>query len=493
MANFLKKALQAIYRPSPGEMAAMQAQTQAAAQQYINQWLEARVNWFPQSPIYPSVDQHTAVTEGYASNADVYSIISRKAQMAASIPFYVYQVKGKEGKKALREYKTLMSGERLTEEAMQRATMLKLKALEEVAEDDPLNKLLQSPNPEESQSEFLEKCYGFLDITGNIYIYKERLSMGANEGKIRHLQTLPSQWIKIIPDGIAPSLGVAGYMLYLWGEYGIKKEDVIHVKYFNPNYQADGSHLYGMPPLQAGRKTLSRSNSAVDSSTSQFQHGGPAGFVYNEAMQPDEQNAVQMGKMKKLWNNELEGDKNRGKVFFSAGKLGYIQTGLSPVDLQVLESEMYTFRQLCRLFKMPSAVFNDNEHATLNNMDQFYKDAYINGIMPMVIKMRDAYNSFLLPEFTNSGEYFIDADYSNVAVLQQDMKALADMLNTAWWINPDEKREAMKYGATGEEAMNRVYIPSGYSAIEDLTLQADDINASLDEMDKTGTNPYNQA
>lgn len=489
MANFLKKAIQSIAGLNSREVRVMQDQ-QVALQQYINQWLEARVNFFPQAPIYPHVDQHEAVKEGYASNADVYSIISRKAQMAASIPFYVYRVKGAEGKKALREYKTLMSGERLTEQGLQRAAFLRLKALEEVAEDNPLNQILQNPNPQESQAEFLEKCYGFLDITGNTYIYKERLNMGANEGKIKYLTTLPSQWIQILPDGKAPTLGVGGYVLYLWGQYGIKKEDVIHLKYFNPDYQADGSHLYGMPPLRAGAKTLARSNSAVDSSTSQFQHGGPAGFLYNESLTPDDQNNVQMGKIKKMWNDELEGDKNRGKVFFSAGKLGYIQTGLSPVDLKILESEMYTFRQLCRLFKMPSAVFNDNEHATLSNMDQFYKDAYINGIMPMVIRMRDAYNSFLLPEFGDKGEYFIDADYSNVAVLQQDMKALAEMLETAWWINPDEKREAMKYGATGDPNMGIVYIKSGYQPIGDLNIPVDDINNDVTELNKAGLNPY---
>jgi HK97 family phage portal protein len=468
----------------------MQAQMQQSAQLYINQWLEQRVNWFPQAPIYPHIDQSEAVTEGYASNADVYSIISRKSQMAASIPFYVYKVKGAEGKKMLREYKTLMGGERLTERALQRAAFLKVKALEEVAEDNPLNQLLQNPNPEESQAEFLEKCYGFLDITGNAYIYKERLSMGANEGKVKYIQTLPSQFMKIVPDGTAPTLGIAGYIMFLWGEYGIKKENVIHLKYFNPDYQPDGSHLYGMPPLQAGAKTLARSNSAVDSSTAQFQHGGPAGFVYNESIAPDESNAGQVGKMKKLWNNELEGDRNRGKVFFSAGKLGYIQTGLSPVDLKILESEVYTFRQLCRLFKMPSAIFNDNEHSTLANMEQFYKDAYINGVMPMVIKMRDSLNSFLLPEFGEKGEYFIDADYSNVAVLQQDMKALAEMLETAWWINPDEKREAMKYGEMGTPAMQQIYIKSGYQLIEDLSMPAEDISGDVEELNKAGLNPY---
>ena len=444
----------------------------------------------PTMPNYPKIDQKGSVEEGYCKNTDVYSIISRKARMASGIPLYVYRVKGKEGRKRLREYKALMTGEKFTRESIMNAQMIKVKAMEEVEEDHPLNQLLQHPNATTSQAEFMEQCYGFLDITGNTYIYKESPNMGANQGKPKQICTLPSQYMSIVPDVLGPSIGVQGYIFFLWGNIGIEKKDIINIKYFNPDYQPDGSHLYGMPPLRAGAKTLSRSNSAVDSSTAQFQHGGPAGMIYNKSIQPDDQSNQQVGALKKKWEAETWGNMNRGKILFSAGDLGYLQTGLSPVDLQILESEKYTFRQLCRLFNVPSAIFNDNDHATMNNMEQFYKAAYTDGVIPMVVKMRDALNSFLLPDFGGEGEYFIDADYSSIPVLQEDMKTLTEWLDKSWEITPNERRELKKFGRLTDPNMDKVWMPANLSTMEDLTMPAEDISGDLDELDQAKLNPY---
>lgn len=456
---------------------------------YVQQWIDQKgPTWTPVTPVYPKVDQKTAVQKGYCSNADVYSIISRKAKMAAGIPLYVYRVK-KDGKKWLREYKTLMSAEKLTAESVVQAQLYKIKALQEVEDSNPVNKLLQRPNADESQAEFMEKCYGFLDITGNTYIWKERLSMGANEGKPKALYTLPSHYVTIVPDGTFP-VSVAGYMFFLWGEMGLKKEEIIHMKYFNPDYQPDGSHLMGMPPLRAGAKTLAKSDSEEDSATAQFQHGGPAGMLYNESIQPTDQNMTQIGALKKKWEAETWGNKNRGKILFSAGKLGYLQTGLSPVDLQIVESSSMTFRKLCRIWNMPSAIFNDNEHATLNNMEQFYKAAYVDGVIPMVIKMRDALNSFLLPDFGDEGEYFIDADFSNIPVLQVDMKTLTEWLDKSWEITPNERRELKKFGRLNDPNMDKVWMPTNLDTMENISMTTDSIDQDVVDLNKSGLYPY---
>lgn len=444
----------------------------------------------PIMPIYPEFDQQEAVEEGYVSNADVYSIIHRKAVMASSIPLYVYRVKGKEGKKWLREYKTLTSGTKFTRESMLNAQLIKIKAMEEVEEDHPLNKLLLRPNDTDSQSEFLEKCYGFLDITGNAYIFKDKPEMGANAGVTKRLTTLPSPYMEIVPDGVVPNLGIAGYIFNLYGNMSIMKDEIIHLKYFNPDYQPDGSQLYGMAPLRAGRKTLTRSNSEADSVTAQFQHGGPAGIAFNKSI-PNDPTMTQVGALKKKWEQETWGNKNRGKILFSAGDMGYLQMGLSPADLQILESEKITFRKLCRIFNMPSAIFNDNEHATLNNMEQFYRAAYTDGAIPLVIKLRDALNTFLLPEFGDNGEYFIDADYSNIPVLQEDMKTLCEWLDKSPEITLNERREMKKFGRLPDPNMDKVYVPSSWVPLEDLNMPlADSIDQDVEDLNKAGLMPY---
>lgn len=462
---------------------------QQIIQAQVNRYLEQNISWRPALPVYPDIDQRKAVEEGYASNADVYSIVSKKAQMEANIPFYLYKVKGKDGQKALREYKQLLNGDCVTVDAIFKASMLKTKALEQVDDSNDLSKLLANPNPDVSASEFYEYAYGFLNLTGNAYIGKERLSMGANEGKVKYLYTLPSQWMEIVPNGGWP-IAAAGYIFFLWGQQGINAEDVIHLKYFNPVYKQDASFLYGLSPLQAGRKALAKSNSAEDSSVSQYQHGGPAGMVYNESIDPGDINETAVGNLKKKWEAETWGNKNRGKVLFSAGKIGYVQTGLSPVDLGILQSEMPTFRQLCRLWKMPSALYNDSEYATLSNMKEYAKQAYTDGIIPDVIKMRDALNRSLLPDFKMEGQYYIDADFTNVSALQQDMKTLSEWLNLSPEITLNERRELKMFERLPDKNMDKVYVQSSLVPLDDLNMQPEDINTDIDELNKAGMNPY---
>lgn len=458
----------------------------------MQQWMRNGPLTTPVMPIYPEFDQKSAIEDGYATNVDVYSIVNRKAKMAAGIPFYVYRVKSKEGKKFLRDYKAIMStATKLTPEAVVKAQFLKIKALTEVEEDNNLSRLIQRPNETDSQQEFLEKCYGFLDITGNTYILKERPEMGANKGIPRRLNTLPSPYMEILPDGMVPVLGVTGYNFFLYGPIGIEKENIIHIKYFNPDYQPNGSHLYGMPPLRAGNKTLTQSNSEVDSMTAQFQHGGPAGMFYNESITPDEQSMALVGGTKNKWERETYGNKNRGKILFSAGKMGYLQAGLSPADLKILEAGTFTFRKLCNLYNMPSPLFNDNEYSTQSNMEQFYKAAYVDGIIPMVMKLRDAFNSFLLPDFGDDGEYFIDADYSNIPVLQVDMKTLTEWMKESWWLTPNEKREAQKFGRLEDPNMDKVWMPSGYATMEEMSMPpVEPIDQDVEELTKAGFMPY---
>lgn len=461
---------------------------QTIIQAQVNRYLEQNISWRPSMPVYPEIDQRKAIEEGYAGNADVYSIVSKKAQMAANIPFYVYQVK-KDGQKALREYKQLMNGDCLTEEGLFKASLLKTKALEQVDERNELSKLLANPNTYTSASEFFECAYGFLNLTGNAFVGKERLNMGANAGKVKRLYTLPPQWMEIVPNGDWP-ITAAGYILFLWGQQGIPEADVVHIKYFNPVYKQDASFLYGLSPLQAGKKTLAKSNSAEDSSVSQFQHGGPAGMVYNESIDPGDVNEGMVGGLKKKWEAETWGNRNRGKVLFSAGKLGWLQTGLSPVDLGILQSEMPTFRQLCRLWKMPSALFNDSEYATLSNMKEYAKMAYTDAIIPDVIKMRDALNRSLLPDFKMEGQYYIDADFTNVSALQQDMKTLSEWLNLSPEITLNERRELKMFERMPDKNMDKVYVQSSLVPLDDLNMQSDDIGDDVDELNKANLNPY---
>ena len=249
-------------------------------------------------------------------------------------------------------------------------------------------------------------------------------------------------------------------------------KDVIHLKYFNPYFNTNGQQLYGLSPLQAAYRTVQRSNDAKDTSVGMLQNQGPKGILY--ADESNDFGPEQAGKLKEDFYNQY-GTKtqggiiqNAGKILIAGAKLGWVNMGLSPVDLQLLESEKITLRELCNVYGVNSALFNDPDNKTYNNMKEAKKEMLTQVVLPELVLIRDAFNRFFEGEI-GSG-YYIDFDITVFPELQEDMKELSAILSQSWWITPNEKRQAMRYDTVQDDVMNAIYIPAGYLPIDELTM-----------------------
>lgn len=72
----------------------------------------------------------------------------------------------------------------------------------------------------------------------------------------------------------------AGYQLYYGQMWSFDTKEILHDKYFNPQWGVTGGQLYGQSPLRAAAKNLTRSNEAKTAAVASFQNGGPAGVFY---------------------------------------------------------------------------------------------------------------------------------------------------------------------------------------------------------------------
>jgi phage portal protein BeeE len=149
--------------------------------------------------------------------------------------------------------------------------------------------------------------------------------------------------------------------------------------------------------------------------------------------------------------------------------------GLSPVDLQLLESEKITLRELCNVYGVNSALFNDPDNKTYNNMKEAKKEMLTQVVLPELVLIRDAFNRFFEGEIGQG--FYIDFDITVFPELQEDMKELSAILSQSWWITPNEKRQAMRYDTIQEDTMNEIYIPAGYLPVAELTMLQDPRNA----------------
>jgi HK97 family phage portal protein len=408
--------------------------------------------------LYPDLN-YAKFVQDYDNNSEVYSIVKRISKTISTVPFYVYSVKDS---KQLNKYKSMMQNATSGSDVA-KAELTRIKALDEIA-DSPLNKLLETPNPYQSFSELLENMIGYKLITGNSYVWANRLA----NGKVAELVVLPSQYIAIISDGTIN--GVEGYSFTLVGWDTLDAKDVIHLKYFNPYFSTNGQQLYGLSPLQAAYRTVQRSNDAKDTSVGMLQNQGPKGILY--ADESNDFGPEQAGKLKEDFYNQY-GTKNKiiqnaGQILIAGAKLGWVNMGMSPVDLQLLESEKITLRELCNVYGVNSALFNDPDNKTYNNMKEAKKEMLTQVVLPELVLIRDALNRFFAAEMGR--DLYIDFDITVFPELQEDMKELSGILSQSWWITPNEKRQAMRYDTIQEDAMNEIYIPAGYLPVAELTM-----------------------
>lgn len=394
------------------------------------------------------------IKKAYQVNADVYSITSFIAGKVATVPFNLYEIKND---KALLRYKAMSATMRNTQ-----TEILKTKALQAVESDHKILRMLnKAPNEYMTAGEFKFGFTIYRLLTGNSFI---RGFAPENEpGKFVELHLLPSQ--QVSPIGGSMYAPVRAYKLTWDPGNEIDVMDVAHSRYFNPDFEwPTNPHIIGQSPLQAAANIVLQSNSGDEAMTTAFQNGGEAGILYQDGGQ--DLSDAQRDMLQDHIDKKVSGSKNYKQILAASSKLGWLKIGSSPVDLNILEALNATLRRLCNIFHVNSAVFNDPENKSYNNISEARKAAITDAVLPELTAMRDAFNLWLIPgwEKADGKKYFIDYDSSVFPELQANMKETAEWLNVAWWLTPNEKRTQQDYDTLGNE-YDVPFIPVGHAPL----------------------------
>jgi HK97 family phage portal protein len=412
-------------------------------------------------PVYNTANSVANINNGYVGNDDVYSVIRRIARTIAMIPMKVYKVVDDA---AMKEYEFELSKKNYSTAAIVKQQFLKHKALELVDAENPLQKLLDNPNDQYSKTEFREGFHTFLLATGNTFVYAPSLEFGANAGKPAELWLSPTQYMSLQISDTWPRR-VLGYKLQISEIINIPVEEMMHTRYFNPQYNYVGNELFGLSPLTAGSKILDRGDSETDYSVNSFQNSGISGIVYNESVRGEDIEDGALSKMKSDFYNEASGVTNARKLLFQAGKIGYTAIGLSPVDMDVITSMKLTFKKLCNLYGVSDRLFNNDATGSEISVDIAYKDLYTNAALPGAYAERDTYNMHLVPKYNTSKEkYFVDIDITGIAELQDDYKDMAAVYSQLPVMNPAVIGKA--FGWDTDDIKDEWFIKTGYVPID---------------------------
>jgi len=415
--------------------------------------------------IYPPDNVETYIDKGYLFNSVVYSIVSFIAQKAGAIPWGVYEIKND---KALHSYKSANSYNINTK-------IIKTKALVALP-DHELNAIFMKPNILQGWAEFIEQVVGFKLVTGNSYIHMIGPTAGLNKGSIREMWNIPSQIIRpVAGDRMEP---VRGYK-YLDSNEIISPESMIHLKYWTPEY-FNGQNLVGLSPLRASLRLITKSNSSFDSSVGALQNQGAFGII--SAEKDTDLTEEQADMIESRLMEKVGGPANRGKNIVTSATLKWQQMGMSPVDLNIIESDRMDLRALCNVYHVPSELFNDAANKTYSNTKEAGSAVYTNAVLPALNQFRDALNQYI------SGKYpglYCDYDASMISELQDDLQLMTTALAGAWWLTPEERRDIMNFPADDTNPLLKDYwipaglVPMSASTVTDQQLEEEEKKLGL--------------
>ncbi len=413
------------------------------------------------SPVYGEGNQQSNISDGYIGSDQAFSIIRKIARTAAMIPLNVMYVKDE---KALKEYQFACKTLTFNPQDQLKRELLKYKALESAGEEHPLQQLLDTPNDLYSKTEFREGAATMRLATGNTYLYAPLPELGTDYPV--EMWLLPSPYMQPVVVNTFPRY-ITKYQMNLYGIKEFLKEEIIHIRYFNPRFTTDGGELIGLSPLKAGSKIVYRQKAETDFAVSGFQNGGMAGIASREDF--DDANDPGLGKIKDDFYTEGSGPKANRKVLFMAGKWNYTHIGLSPVDMDILNSEVKTFKRLCNLYGVDDRLFNNDSTGSENSVKEMVRHLYTNAALPEVYALRDALNASLVPYFNKTGrKVYIDADITGIPELQEDMKRMADIFAGLPIMIPNQIMKAFGYDEDPNPDMNKVYVKTGYQLLEDI-------------------------
>jgi HK97 family phage portal protein len=413
---------------------------------------------------WQGADQRSFVDDGYVANDIVYSIIKLITDKAKIAPFHVYKVVDE---KAAKKYKSLAAQKDIN---LKELETLHKKAYELYTGDQRLNELLKYPNEEDCWSDLVEQWCGFKLITGNSFIYGKLIEAGNNQGKPYELFALPSQYMAIIANiNVFPPTR-AGYQLYYGQMWSFDTKEILHDKYFNPQWGVTGGQLYGQSPLRAAAKNLTRSNEAKTAAVASFQNGGPAGVLFMNDERFDPTSGQAQAQALKTAVSQKGGAANFNSIAVSGYKVDWKQIGLSPVELNIIESEKWDLKALCNIYGVPSQLLNDSDSKTYNNQREGEKALTLRCAIPLLNALTENLNRKLHSDWGYKGtNLYVDYDLSVYGELEANKSEQTEWLDKAWWISPKQKLDIMNIEVPDyipTEELEKLYIPTGLQTID---------------------------
>jgi len=237
-------------------------------------------------------------------------------------------------------------------------------------------------------------------------------------------------------------------------------ENVVHIKYANPNFDLNGSHLYGQSPLRAALRNTQSSNEALDLNVKTMKSGGAYGFIHGKGVPL---NADQARELKSRLKEMDDNTDKLANIQGASSELGFTRIGLSPDELKLFDFLAFDTKQICNVLGWSDKLLNNDDGAKYDNVNQFRKQVVTDTILPDLDLFDNAVNSQILPRYKAYNGFCIEHDITELPEMQQDIAKMMEWIKTAvdiGMLNRNEARLALRYSAIEDSNMNEYTVMS---------------------------------
>lgn len=324
---------------------------------------------------------------------------------------------------------------------------------------DPLQQLLNKPNPlTDSSEEFVSAIVAHLLLDGHVFIIpfpptgkyfdalwvvkKENMGVVVDEktNQIQHWNYTPNNNIKV------PLL----------------PEEIGSIKFFNP-YDS----IWGFAPLDAGRLPVLNDYKAANYTAKFWDQGAvPGGVLQTDKNLTEDR----IERIKKHFIDEHEGYKKSHKVAVLEGGLKYQQIGLSQKDMEFIDLRKFNRDNILQIYGMKKAVISVTEDLNYATAKEERKEWWQDTNMPLMKLIEASLSNILYP---NNPDLKVIFDISTVEALHDDYTKRVEIGETLMKIGftANEINERLELGFHPKPWRDKWYMPVNYVPVTETGIE----------------------
>jgi HK97 family phage portal protein len=326
-------------------------------------------------------DWATDTAKGYRLNAIVFTCVHEISTSAAMVPFQIR--------------------DKLTKEVQVNA----------------LSKVLDTPNPFQDRTTWMESIYAFYLLQGNVGVE----AAPYNGSEVRELYAIPFDNVEVHlnKSGMVNNYVVKSHHLGKDVKFRVSsitgKTKLLHLKTFNPE-----DMWIGQSPLTAAGKDADIFDKAGSWNASLLDNAArPSGvFSYDDVdggILTDEA----YDKLNENIKNNYAGQENAGTPILLEGGLKWQTMSLSPAEMDFLESRAASARIVASAFGYPAMLLGLSGDNTYNNQKEARLALWTDTIMPLCDKVAIQFTTwFGRLGALDTDKYEVVPNYESIGALQ---------------------------------------------------------------------------